>query len=63
MNADLINIVFSLARLGLGEVAKDTRNGPAVVANHAAALEQWRAECEKALAPKPPDQAADALHG
>ncbi len=49
MNKQILDAVFTMARLGLAEIAKDTRNGAGVVANHAAALEQWRAEMEKQL--------------
>ncbi len=39
--------VYEMARMGLTVVAQDTRNTPAVVANAAASLEQWRADCER----------------
>lgn len=56
MNKQILDAVFTMARLGLAEIAKDTRNGPAVVANSAAVLEQWRAAMEKQLAdPQPTD--------
>ncbi len=46
----VLDAVFTMARLGLTEIAKDHRNGPAVIANQAALLEQWRAEMERQMA-------------
>ncbi len=58
MNKSILDAVFTLARLGLAEIAKDARNGPQVVANQASALEQWRVEMDRQLAePKPSDVA------
>ncbi len=44
--------VYQMARVGLIEIAKDLRNSPAVVANHAAALDTWRTEIKNAAAAK-----------
>lgn len=55
-NREILDQVFTMARLGLAEIAKDTRNGPQVVAQHAASLEQWRVSMDKILSePQPMD--------
>lgn len=46
----ILSAVYNQARLGLTEIAKDTRNTPAQIAQQAAALEQWREESEAGLA-------------
>ncbi len=46
---EILDAVFNMARIGLAEVAKDTRNGPAQVAQAASILEAWRASCEQRL--------------
>lgn len=46
----VLDAVFTMARLGLTEIAKDHRNSPAVIANQAALLEQWRVEMERQMA-------------
>lgn len=54
--AGVEDIVFQLARHGLTEVAKSLQNTPAQIAQAAAALEQWRADCvERAKEPQPVD--------
>lgn len=54
MNKQILDAVFILARAGLTEIAKDHRNGPGVVAHHAAVLEQWRAEMERQISEHKP---------
>ncbi len=46
----ILDAVFTMARVGLMEIAKDLRNGPLVIANQAAALEQWRVNTEESFA-------------
>lgn len=41
----ILDAIFNMARIGLTEIAKDNRNGPAVVANNASVLEHWRVAC------------------
>ncbi len=61
VDKQILDVVFNMARLGLIEITKETRNGPQAVAQYAAALEQWRAAMEKQLAdPAPTPEASKA---
>lgn len=53
-----ISAVFTMARIGLAELAKNYQNGPSVIAEQAALLEEWRAAMEKQVK----DQQTDVPH-
>lgn len=56
MNKQILDAIYTMARLGLAEVAKDMDTAPKIVAQHASALELWRVTMEKQLAePQPTD--------
>ncbi len=53
MNKQTLDMVLAMARFGLAEIVKDSRNTTTTVAECAAALEQWRMAVEKAHADAP----------
>ncbi len=46
---EVADAIYQMARIGLIEITKDTRNGPAAVAQHASILEMWRVGVDNQL--------------